>query len=44
MQQKFAFFLKRFLVNLAPVSIIECVQLVNEGWLLLVIECDGCSF
>ena len=26
------------------VSIFECVGLVNEGQLVLVIECDGCGF
>ena len=26
------------------VSIIECVQLVNKGWLVLVIACDGVQF
>ena len=44
MQQTFEFFPKRFRVNVAQVSIIECVRLVNEGWLLLVIDCDGCGY
>ena len=35
---------KRFRVNVALVSIIEYVWLVNEGRLLLVIECDGCGY
>ena len=42
-QQKFAFFTKCSRVNVAQVSIIECVLLVNEGLLLLVIECVGCG-
>ena len=37
------FFLKRFCANIAQVSTIECVRLVDEGWLLLVIERDGCG-
>ena len=38
------FFSKHFCVNEAQMFIIKCVRLVNEGRLLLVIECDGCGF
>ena len=42
--EMFAFFLEALPFNEVQVFIIECVQLVNEGRFLLVIECDGCGF
>ena len=44
MKKIFAFFSKHFRVNEAQMFIIKCVWLVNEGRLLLAIECDGCGF
>ena len=40
---KLSVFLEAVLCNVAQVSIMECVRLVNEGRLLLVIEFDGCG-